>query len=100
MHKIIKQSVVLFVVVNLFVLSGWSPVCAQDRYQKSERSGEKMTFDTLLLRPVGFVSSIIGSAVFVVSLPFSLLGKNHEEAFDEMVEKPVKYTFVRPLGDF
>jgi hypothetical protein len=100
MHKIIKKSVVLFIIANLFVLSGWSPIFAQDRYEENERSGAKMAADALLMRPVGFVASVFGSAVFVVSLPLSLLGENHEEAFNKMVKKPVKYTFVRPLGDF
>jgi hypothetical protein len=100
MQKLIKKSVVIFITVHLFVLSGWSAVFAQDRYQENERSGAEMAADALLLRPVGFVASVLGSAVFVLSLPLSLLGENHEEAFDEMVKKPVKYTFVRPLGDF
>jgi hypothetical protein len=99
MRRIIKQTIVLLVIVNLFVLSGWSPVFAQDQYQENERSGEKMAADALLLRPTGFLATILGSAVFIVSLPLSLLGKNHKEAFDEMVKKPAECTFVRPLGD-
>ena len=100
MHRIVKQIIVLLVVANLFVISGWSPVFAQDRYRENERSGGKMAADALLLRPTGFLATILGSAVFIVSLPLSLLGKNHEEAFDEMVKKPAEYTFARPLGDF
>ena len=42
----------------------------------------------------------LGSLVFIVSVPFSALGGNTQEAFEEMVKKPARYTFKRQLGDF
>jgi len=46
------------------------------------------------------VGTAIGVTTFIVSLPFTLLGGNMDEAADQLVSKPVKYTFVRPLGEF
>ena len=60
---------------------------------------EKMVADALLVRPLGIVGTIIGSAIFLVSLPFSALGGNVEEAYQKMVVEPAHYTFGRPLGD-
>jgi hypothetical protein len=45
------------------------------------------------------VGTAVGVTAFVVSLPFTALGGNMDEAADQLVMRPVKYTFVRPLGD-
>ena len=101
MHKMIKQSTGLFIIVALLFLSSTTPVFAQNTSKDwNERSGEKMAFDLVILRPVGIVGTAAGTVVYVISLPFSLLGKNHQEAFENMVKEPAQYTFTRPLGDF
>ena len=100
MRKVARQSLIILIVINLMVLSGWSPALAQYSSKVSERSGGKMTADMLLLRPAGFLATLAGSAVFLISLPLSALGGNHREAFDKLVKEPAKYTFERPLGDF
>jgi hypothetical protein len=40
----------------------------------------------------------VGGAVWLVSLPFSLLGGNADEAGEVLVMGPAKATFVRCLG--
>lgn len=62
-------------------------------------SGGAMLADLFMIRPTMLVGTALGVATFVVSLPFSALGGNVDEAADQLVVKPVKYTFVRPLGD-
>jgi hypothetical protein len=63
-------------------------------------SAVAMGADALLVRPLSLAATVLGSAVFVVSLPLSLLGMNAGQAADRLVVEPAKYTFVRPLGDF
>ncbi len=63
-------------------------------------SGEAMLADTLVARPVGLVTTVVGSAVYVVSLPFSLLGGNEKQARQKLVVEPAEFTFKRPLGEF
>jgi hypothetical protein len=53
-----------------------------------------------MIRPVMLLGSAAGLVTFIVTLPFSALGGNVDQAADELVMKPVKYTFVRPLGEF
>jgi len=43
---------------------------------------------------------VVGTAVFIVSLPFSALGGNTKIACQKLVKDPAKFTFKRPLGDF
>ena len=57
-----------------------------------------MTTDAVLLRPVLLATTIVGSAVYLVSLPFSALGGNAGEAGEVLVVGPAKATFVRCLG--
>lgn len=58
-----------------------------------------MLADLFMLRPTMLVGTAVGVTAFVISLPFSALGGNMDEAADTLVMQPVKYTFVRPLGD-
>lgn len=57
-----------------------------------------MTGDAIIARPVLLVMTVVSSAVFLVSLPFSALGGNAGEAADVLVMGPAKATFVRCLG--
>ncbi len=57
-----------------------------------------MTGDALFARPALLATTVIGSVVYVVSLPFSLLGGNAAEAGETLVMGPAKATFVRCLG--
>lgn len=65
-----------------------------------EPSGGAMLGDLMMIRPTMLVGTAIGVTAFIVSLPFSALGGNVGEAAEHLVMKPVKYTFVRPLGEF
>lgn len=80
------------------------PVTASAGYydytmDNSEPSGAEMLADAFLLRPTMLVGSVFTVATFIVTLPFSALGGNVGEAADTLVTEPLKYTFVRPLGD-
>ena len=100
MHKIIKQSTIFFVIAALVIIPFGSISLAQDENQNVEISAEKMIFDFILVRPLGIVATILGTSMFVVSLPFSAAGGNSKEAYQKMMVEPASYTFKRPLGDF
>jgi hypothetical protein len=57
-----------------------------------------MTADALVARPFGVVVTAVGTATFLVSLPFSLAGGNVEQAAETLVLGPARETFVRCLG--
>jgi hypothetical protein len=62
-------------------------------------TGEMMFFDVAFLRPFGLAATALGSAAFVVSLPFSWIGGNLQDAAQKLVVDPFLYTFDRPLGE-
>ncbi len=63
-----------------------------------EPSALAMAGDAIIARPLGLAFTVIGAALFVVTLPFSAAGGNIGEAGKELVVGPAKATFVRCLG--
>jgi len=59
-----------------------------------------MIIDGLVVRPLGLVATIVGSVIFVITLPFSAMGDNVAEARKNLVEAPAAFTFSRCLGCF
>lgn len=57
-----------------------------------------MTTDFVLVRPVMLAATVFGSALWLVSSPFSFAGGNAMQAADTLVVGPAKTTFVRCLG--
>jgi hypothetical protein len=64
----------------------------------AEPTAGAMLVDLGLLRPLGFVATVIGTTAFVISLPFTLPTKSVKSAAQQLVVDPAKYTFVRPFG--
>jgi hypothetical protein len=93
-----KMTIVFLIAALVAVPMGASALAGN--YIDEANNGEKMTADLCLVRPLGIASTVLGAAVFVVSLPFSILGGNVGEAGDKLVADPAKFTFVRPIGDF
>lgn len=97
MYKAGNTCLALMVIAALILV----PASAGAGMQSSakEPSAGAMTADIVMARPIGLVSLILGSSLFVVSLPLSALGKNVGVAADKLVKEPAEYTFYRPLGE-
>jgi|YNPNPStandDraft_1061719.scaffolds.fasta_scaffold46331_2 hypothetical protein len=65
----------------------------------AESDSTPIGFDALVLRPLGILATVVGAAVFVVSLPFSAPTGSVEHAAEKLVVEPYRFTFERPLGD-
>lgn len=57
-----------------------------------------MVADALIIRPIYFVMSQLGALAYTVTLPFTLMGGNTDEAAETMVITPLQATFIRCLG--
>lgn len=100
MHKSWRSFLgVLLVAAGLVVAQPVAAAGAAD-YEPAPPSAAAMAVDLLLVRPLGLVATVVGTGLFVASLPFSLLGMNTDEAFVRLVGQPAEFTFLRPLGDF
>lgn len=56
--------------------------------------------DIVLVRPLSFVGTVIGSALFVVALPITATSKSTKATAEVLVIHPAQFTFTRPIGDF
>ncbi len=56
--------------------------------------------DVFIARPLGLMATLAGSALYIVSLPFTVPARGTEQAKKVLVDYPYHYTFSRPLGEF
>lgn len=102
-----KPWLIMFLILVLLAVT--KPAVAQDAAKPNEAdeanetleapdAAGRMLMDAFLLRPLGLAATVLGTAVFFVTLPFSLPTHSADEAAKVLVVKPAKYTFARPLG--
>ncbi len=65
---------------------------------EEDPSAVAMAGDLVIARPLLLGATVVGTAFYLVSLPFSLAGGNAMEAGETMVLGPAEATFVRCLG--
>jgi hypothetical protein len=56
--------------------------------------------DVALVRPGCFAATVLGTAVFIVALPFAAASGSIRQTADTLVVQPAQATFTRPVGDF
>jgi hypothetical protein len=100
MHKFKKHTIIFLLISALICVPFGTSALAAAQANDTEITGSTMTADLILVRPLGIVATVLGCAVFVVSLPFSALGHNTKQASQKLVKEPAKFTFTRPLGAF
>ena len=65
-----------------------------------ERPG---AFEMVIDVPIRIISlglTMVGTAFFIVALPFALSSGSTGDAWDALVTEPFQFTFTRPLGKF
>ncbi len=93
MHRRFRRFLAVLAIATVTAL----PVMAEEQLPADRRGGD-MALDLILARPIGLLSVVGGSVLFVVSLPFTISSSSMDTAAEEFVTKPIEYTFKRPLG--
>jgi hypothetical protein len=94
-----KKRPIAFILLCIFLLTiTLSPALAQDSETDSDITAASMIGDLFVLRPLGLVATILGTAFFLVTLPITAGVGNTEVAGERLVKDPGKFTFNRPLG--
>lgn len=99
----------LFISLLFFGSTTWAneltaqPFGSDKTASKYQQEAEKPTFismaaDAVLARPILLATTIIGTGLFMVTLPFSLLSNSVDQAGHTLVGAPAKATFERCLG--
>ncbi len=86
--------------VAAMMLSPATPALAQRAEPVTGDRGTDMAVDLILVRPLGIAATVIGTAGFLVALPFTVPTGSVGETAREWIGAPLEYTFNRRLGDF
>ena len=89
----------IFVWKLLAVLCGLSLAASPANCNATQNDPGVVAYDAILVRPVCFLATICGSAIFVISLPIAATSRSIPETARALVLKPAHATFTRPLGD-
>jgi hypothetical protein len=89
-----KRRIVVSLVSLLLLAASTPRVHAFD-----DSSYEAVAADALVVRPLGLVATVLGSALFVVTLPVAAISGSTHETAEALVLKPARFTFKRPMGD-
>lgn len=73
-------------------------VSGNPEYQVDAPPAYSMVADAVIARPLLIAATVIGAGVFIVTLPFTLLGGGVDRAGQALVVEPGKAAFVRCLG--
>lgn len=93
-----KKKWVVLLLVTIFAFTPGLSAATQGADWAKEPTATAMIADFALVRPLGIVATVLGTAFFVVTLPFSATGGNTKAVFDKLMAEPAKFTFARPLG--
>ncbi len=100
MCKITMRFIAFLLIATLVIVPCATAASAASQSTSDDIGAGAMAVDFFVVRPVGIVSVVFGTAVFIVSLPFSALGGNAGSAAKKLVAAPFNYTFTRKLGYF
>ena len=65
-----------------------------------ERPGAFEMVIDVPIRILGLGLTVVGTAFFIVALPFAMSSGSTVDAWDALVVEPFQFTFTRPLGKF
>jgi hypothetical protein len=61
-------------------------------------ASEEEALAELAMRPLGFASFVVGSAIFVVTLPVSIVVGGTDDMAEVLVKRPYRFTFQRDMA--
>jgi hypothetical protein len=93
MKKSLVMLLTLILVCATFSLEGW----AQSRTSTTE--DELNLLDLLIARPAGVGAGIVGTGIFIVTLPFTIPTKSVNKASKMLISDPFHFSFSRPFPD-
>lgn len=92
-----KAAIAVFLAVFLAVST--ASEAYQDLQTRGEPSGEAIVFDIILARPLGLVTIVAGTAIFIVGLPFTIPTGSVGASAEKLIADPFRFTFIRPVGE-
>jgi len=98
--KGLKKIFLLLLTLSLVMGSLYSTGWAGDKWAKEDPVGQGWSaIDLIFARPLGVAAGIVGTAIFIVSLPFTIPTGGVADAADMFITKPFQFSFTREFPD-
>ena len=97
LKRILSSGLILSLVVTGLCSIGWAADNSLGR--NDPIAHEYYVLDVLFARPIGVAAGIVGTAIFVVSLPFTIPARGVRDAADIFIVKPFQFSFIRQFPD-
>jgi len=68
-------------------------------FASEDSASLEVVADVVIIRPACLAATVIGSALFVVSLPIAAISKSVKKTAHVLVVRPAQATFTRQIGD-
>ena len=95
-RKTLLVLVTLLLVTGSLCSTGW----AENYFGKDDPVQQGWNIvDLIIARPLGIAAGVMGSAVFVVSLPFTIPAGGVRDAADMFIFQPFQFSFTRQFPD-
>jgi hypothetical protein len=91
MKKMLAVLLVFVMVILAFSMDGWA---------QTKNTGDDLPLaDLFIARPLGVAAGIVGTGLFIVSLPFTVPTKSTDKAAKMLISDPFRFSFSRPFPD-
>ena len=100
-RKVFRIGSAMMLIICLGVTMSPGPTFGEEAYQDPQTpppNPMNVTFDALILRPVGLVMIPVMGLVYGISYPFAKAAGNEEETYQSVLGDTIDYTFHRPMG--
>jgi hypothetical protein len=100
--KGLKKIFILLLIFSLVTVSLYPTVWAGDKnnWAKNDPIGQEWsTVDIILARPLGVLAGIVGTGIFIVSLPFTIPTGAVGDAANMFIVQPFQFSFTREFPD-
>jgi hypothetical protein len=95
-----KKILLLLLTLSLVMGSLYSTGWAGDKWAKEDPVGQGWSaIDLIFARPLGVAAGIVGTAIFIVSLPFTIPTGGVADAADMFITKPFQFSFTREFPE-
>jgi hypothetical protein len=95
-----KKIFLLLLTLSLVTGSLYSTGWAGDKFRKDDPVAHVWSaIDLLLARPLGVAAGILGTAIFVIALPFTIPSGGVDDAANMFIVQPFQFSFVRESPD-
>ncbi|HEX4085124.1 MAG TPA: hypothetical protein VHY22_09450 [Chthoniobacteraceae bacterium] len=90
-----KAGTVSLLVILLLLFTGARPLFADDLDYTPAAVGA----DALVVRPLCFIVTVLGTGLFIATLPIAVISRSTGKSAHALVGVPAHQTFGRKLGD-